>query len=87
MGKADQNATLNLIVLGLGPPWFEKFVDFMIIFIDFSTQHNFVNRKRPIVHVKKAMVEVSSVRDISVRVRVPTHAKLFFVGKLTRTPH
>ena len=58
-GEADQNATLNLIVLGLGSPWVEKFVDFMIIFIDFSTQHHLVNGKRPIVHVKKAMVEES----------------------------
>ena len=40
--KVAQNATFNLIFLGLGWPWVGEFVGFLIIFL---TQQNMVNRK------------------------------------------
>ena len=47
-GKSGQNATFNLIILGLGRSWVGEFVAFsIIIFIGFPTQQHLVNRKHP----------------------------------------
>ena len=45
VGKSGQNATLNLIFLGLDWPWVEEFVGFMVMFICLLTKQNLVNRK------------------------------------------
>ena len=49
VGKSGPNVTLiNLFFLGLEWPWVGEFVVLIIMFICFPTQHNLVNRKRPI---------------------------------------
>ena len=46
--KVAQNATFDLIFLGLGWPWVGGFDGFIIIFTCFSTRRNLVYREHPI---------------------------------------